>query len=134
AGRGPRGSSERRARIAGRVVARSVNRRRVIDRRVVGRRAVDRFEQADRPALGWRSGAGPDRLTRRARRGTPAAVHSPHPFHPPNCLPTMSLKILVVDDSPTERWFLADLIAKGGYQVTTAANGEEALEMVRSNP
>src|SRR5690606_13188550 len=87
-----------------------------------------------RPALGWRSGAGPDRLTRRARRGTPAAVHSPHPFHPPNCLPTMSLKILVVDDSPTERWFLADLIAKGGYQVTTAANGEEALEMVRSNP
>ncbi|HRO62134.1 MAG TPA: response regulator [Burkholderiaceae bacterium] len=46
----------------------------------------------------------------------------------------MSLKILVVDDSPTERWFLADLIAKGGYQVTTAANGEEALEMVRSNP
>lgn len=46
----------------------------------------------------------------------------------------MSLKILVVDDSPTERWFLADLIAKGGYQVTTAANGEEALEMVRTNP
>ena len=46
----------------------------------------------------------------------------------------MPLKILVVDDSPTERWFLADLISKGGYQVITASNGDEALDMVRSSP
>ena len=46
----------------------------------------------------------------------------------------MPLKILVVDDSPTERWFLADLISKGGYQVVTASNGDEAMDMVRSSP
>ncbi len=36
-------------------------------------------------------------------------------------------KILVVDDSPTERFFLANLLAKKGYTVITAENGEEAF-------
>ena len=36
-------------------------------------------------------------------------------------------KILVVDDSRTERHHLADLLGKGGYAVRTAENGEEAL-------
>jgi len=35
--------------------------------------------------------------------------------------------ILVVDDSPTDRQFLTDLLAKNGYQVVTAQNAEEAL-------
>ena len=39
----------------------------------------------------------------------------------------MSHKILVVDDSPTERYFLADLLVKRGYTVITADNGDEAL-------
>jgi len=41
-------------------------------------------------------------------------------------------KILIVDDSPTERFFLADLLSKRGYSVVTAENGEEALLKVRS--
>ncbi len=41
-------------------------------------------------------------------------------------------KILIVDDSPTERFYLADLLSKRGYSVVTAENGEEALSKVRS--
>ena len=40
-------------------------------------------------------------------------------------------KILIVDDSPTERYFLADLLSKKGYAVVTAESGEEALTKVR---
>jgi twitching motility two-component system response regulator PilH len=36
-------------------------------------------------------------------------------------------KIMVVDDSPTERFFLEGLLSKQGYQVVTAENGEEAI-------
>ena len=46
--------------------------------------------------------------------------------------PPAKRKILVVDDSPTERFFLADLLSKRGYEVVTAASGEEALLKVRS--
>jgi twitching motility two-component system response regulator PilH len=42
------------------------------------------------------------------------------------------LKVLVVDDSPTERFFIADLLSKHGYHVVTAENGEEALDKTRS--
>lgn len=41
-------------------------------------------------------------------------------------------KILVVEDSPTERFYLADLLGKKGYQVITAETGEEALAKVKS--
>jgi twitching motility two-component system response regulator PilH len=40
-------------------------------------------------------------------------------------------KVLIVDDSPTERFFLADLLSKQGYQINLAENGEEALEKVK---
>jgi len=46
--------------------------------------------------------------------------------------PTIARKILIVDDSPTERFFLADLLTKRGYSVVTAENGDEALLKVRS--
>ncbi len=36
-------------------------------------------------------------------------------------------KILVVDDSPTERHFLSEILTKQGYQVVMAESGEEAL-------
>jgi twitching motility two-component system response regulator PilH len=35
--------------------------------------------------------------------------------------------ILVVDDSPTDRQFLSELLAKNGFQVSTAENADEAL-------
>jgi twitching motility two-component system response regulator PilH len=40
--------------------------------------------------------------------------------------------ILIVDDSPTERYYLADLLSKRGYVVIEAGSGEEALLKVRS--
>ncbi|MHB1677253.1 MAG: response regulator [Sulfuriferula sp.] len=40
-------------------------------------------------------------------------------------------KILIVDDSPTERYFLADLLGKQGYQINLAENGTEALEKAK---
>ncbi len=36
-------------------------------------------------------------------------------------------KILIVDDSRTELYFLSDLLHKNGYVVSTAENGEQAL-------
>lgn len=36
-------------------------------------------------------------------------------------------KILIVDDSPTERFFLSGLLEKQGYQVIIAESGEEAI-------
>ena len=35
--------------------------------------------------------------------------------------------ILVVDDSPTDRQHLADMLAKSGYKVSTADGAEDAL-------
>ena len=31
--------------------------------------------------------------------------------------------ILIVDDSPTERYYLTDILVKNGFNVTTAENG-----------
>jgi twitching motility two-component system response regulator PilH len=43
---------------------------------------------------------------------------------------TMNKHVLVVDDSPTNRHVAVTLLQKEGYAVTTAADGEEALEKV----
>jgi twitching motility two-component system response regulator PilH len=40
-------------------------------------------------------------------------------------------KILVVDDSPTERHFLTDLLSKNGYDTITAESGEEAIAVAK---
>ena len=40
--------------------------------------------------------------------------------------------ILVVDDSPTERFFSVDLLTKAGYQVSTAENGEEGIAKAKA--
>jgi twitching motility two-component system response regulator PilH len=42
-------------------------------------------------------------------------------------------KVLVVDDSPTERYFLTDILIKNGYSVSTAENGEEALLKIKAD-
>jgi twitching motility two-component system response regulator PilH len=39
--------------------------------------------------------------------------------------------VLVVDDSPTDRQYLLDILSRSGYQVTAAQSAEEALEKVR---
>ena len=44
----------------------------------------------------------------------------------------MTIKnVLVVDDSPTDRQYLSDLLAKSGYAVSTAESAEEALVKVK---
>jgi twitching motility two-component system response regulator PilH len=37
-------------------------------------------------------------------------------------------KILVVDDSPTERLALSETLTRGGYEVVTAESGEDAIK------
>ena len=41
-------------------------------------------------------------------------------------------KILVVDDSPTERLALSEVLVKNGYQVVTAESGDEAVVKSKS--
>ena len=42
-------------------------------------------------------------------------------------------KILIVDDSPTERYYLTDILVRNGFTVTTADNGEEALAKINDH-
>jgi twitching motility two-component system response regulator PilH len=41
-------------------------------------------------------------------------------------------KILIVDDSPTERHALSEMLAKNGYSIVTAESGEEAIAKAKS--
>jgi CheY-like chemotaxis protein len=42
--------------------------------------------------------------------------------------------VLVVDDEPNVRDYLAQILRDAGFQVQTAADGDEALAMIRSHP
>jgi twitching motility two-component system response regulator PilH len=42
-------------------------------------------------------------------------------------------KILIVDDSPTERYFLTDILVKNGFSVSTAENGEDAILKIKAD-
>ena len=42
------------------------------------------------------------------------------------------IRVLVVDDSPTERYYLTDILVRNGFAVTTADNGEDALNKIRA--
>jgi twitching motility two-component system response regulator PilH len=41
-------------------------------------------------------------------------------------------RILIVDDSPTERHVLNDMLTKAGYEVVTSDNGEDAILKAKS--
>lgn len=43
-------------------------------------------------------------------------------------------KILVVDDSATDRFFLTELLQTAGFEVTGADNGEDCLAKVKASP
>jgi twitching motility two-component system response regulator PilH len=45
----------------------------------------------------------------------------------------MKKHVLVVDDSPTERQIATSLLERGGYAVTTAVDGEDALQKVAAD-
>ena len=42
-------------------------------------------------------------------------------------------KILIVDDSPTERFYLSDILFRNGFTVSVAENGEEALQKIHAD-
>jgi twitching motility two-component system response regulator PilH len=42
-------------------------------------------------------------------------------------------KILVVDDSPTDRQSLSDMLAKNGFKVTTAESAEDAMVKLKQS-
>ncbi|MBC7453477.1 MAG: response regulator [Massilia sp.] len=41
--------------------------------------------------------------------------------------------ILIVDDSPTERYYLTEILVKNGFHVSTAENGEQALALIKTD-
>jgi twitching motility two-component system response regulator PilH len=41
-------------------------------------------------------------------------------------------KILIVDDSPTERHYLSEILSRGGFDVVTSDSGEDALQKARA--
>lgn len=41
-------------------------------------------------------------------------------------------KILIVDDSPTERFALSEVLTNNGYEVVTAENGEDGIAKSQS--
>ncbi len=41
-------------------------------------------------------------------------------------------KVLIVDDSPTERHVLTEMLTKQGYNVSTAENADEAMAKVKT--
>ena len=41
-------------------------------------------------------------------------------------------KILIVDDSPTERAFMESTLTKAGYQCVSATSGEEGIEKAKA--
>lgn len=41
-------------------------------------------------------------------------------------------KVLVVDDSPTERFYLVDILHKHGFETETAENGEEGIAKAKA--
>jgi twitching motility two-component system response regulator PilH len=42
-------------------------------------------------------------------------------------------KILIVDDSPTERYYLTDILTRNGFTVASADSGEQALEKIKAD-
>ena len=42
-------------------------------------------------------------------------------------------RVMVVDDSPTDKEFLKQILQRGGYEVLEAASGQDAIELVRKH-
>lgn len=40
-------------------------------------------------------------------------------------------KILIIDDSPTERFILMQILTPGGFEILTAENGEEGIDRAK---
>jgi len=56
-----------------------------------------------------------------------AAAQQPHDAQDRKARNMTIKKILIVDDSPTERHVLNDMLTKAGYEVVASDNGEDAI-------
>jgi len=56
-----------------------------------------------------------------------AAAQTPHDGQDRKARNMAIKKILIVDDSPTERHVLNDMLTKAGYEVVASDNGEDAI-------
>jgi CheY-like chemotaxis protein len=80
------------------------------------------------------------RLLDTAAPQTLPRVAPPVPLPPADGVPQASsvrsrrMRILVVDDEPAIRDFLGRMLERIGYEPVVAADGDEALEIVRSDP
>src|SRR4029079_9925476 len=78
-----------------------------------------------------------------ALRPQPHVAHLAHPAHP-RCAtltsvapvtdtpPVVAERVLIVEDDPSTRVGLAELVGAWGFQTDVAANGEEAMEKITS--
>ena len=66
-----------------------------------------------------------NRPRRDRRRPPPADAARRRRRHPPHAMTIK--KILIVDDSPTERHVLNDMLTKAGYEVVACDNGDDAI-------
>jgi twitching motility two-component system response regulator PilH len=65
-------------------------------------------------------------------QGGVAGGHGPAAGEVRNRAGAMAIKkILIVDDSPTERHVLNDMLSKAGYEVVASDNGEDAILKAR---
>lgn len=48
--------------------------------------------------------------------------------------PQLQTRVLLVDDSTSVRRFVSKMLQEAGYQVVTASDGQEALELLRQDP
>ena len=108
----------------------------------IGREIAAELEQMGRPASSSRPRAptAPERSPASTRRGVRcrqpvapalAAVRAPPASRPPNEA-TMS-RILVVDDDPTTRLLVTNVLKSAGFTTSEASDGVQALKSLRAN-
>jgi two-component system chemotaxis sensor kinase CheA len=61
------------------------------------------------------------------------AIKTDHSVSYPDHFPSISGKVLVVEDSVTSRTFLANILEQGGHEVMTAPDGMEAFAMLKDD-
>lgn len=56
------------------------------------------------------------------------------PSHPPTINKTLPFHLCIVDDDPINRQVVSNHLAQQGYSLSFAANGQEALEVIETEP
>jgi len=99
-----------------------------------------RIEDASHRVIGWQSSVVKPVSTLRLRAAVAAALGETAPVVsekaravpavPATAPPVMAERILLVEDNPVNQQVVAALLRKQGYEVRTASNGREALDLL----